>query len=167
MKKLHPLLSVLFLISFGFSQQHHNTSDLTELDGLWYHNNDLITDGNIFEMFGDEKLVSGKILNGKKEGHWNYYNKNGKLNNIQLYEDGKSSEFMIFHQYHEDGSPKLRMTLRDKIPWGKYNLFYPNGQILCEGNWLGVEMKEVGMKTTYHEDGTVIEILDCDKGECD
>ena len=74
---------------------------------------------------------------------------------------------MIIHQYHEDGSLKLRMTLRDKIPWGYYNLFYPNGQILCEGNWFGLEMKEVGMKTTYHEDGTVNLILDCDKGECD
>jgi len=167
MKKLYPLLSVLFLISFGLSQQEYNTSDLTELDGLWYHNNVLITDGNIFEIFGDEKLVSGKILNGKKEGRWRYYDRNGKLNNIQLYENGKSSEFMIFHQYHEDGSLKLRMTLRDTIPWGKYNLFYPNGQILCEGNWLGLELKEVGMKTTYHEDGTVNLILDCDKGECE
>ena len=167
MKKLYPLLSVLFLISFGFTQQQYNTSDLTELDGLWYHNNDLITDGDIFEMIGDEKLVSGKILNGKKEGHWNYYDKNGKLNNIQLYEDGKSSEFMIFHQYHEDGSLKLRMTFRNQIPWGKYNFFFPNGQILCQGTWLGLEMKEVGKKITYNEYGTVIEILDCDKGECD
>ena len=164
--KNHIIISLLFL-SVGLSQQEYNTSDLTELDGLWYHNNDLITDGSIFQMFGDEKLVSGKILNGKKEGHWRYYDKNRKLNNIQLYEEGKSSEFMIIHQYHEDGSLKLRMTLRDKIPWGKYSLFYPNGQILCGGTWLGLEMKEVGMKTTYHEDGTVNFILDCDKGECD
>ena len=64
--KNHVILSLLFL-SFGFSQQQYNTSDLTELDGLWYHNNDLITDGDIFEMVGDEKLVSGKILNGKKK----------------------------------------------------------------------------------------------------
>ena len=57
MKKLYPLLCVLFLISFGLSQQEYNTSDLTDLDGLWYHNNDLITDGNIFEIFGDEKQI--------------------------------------------------------------------------------------------------------------
>jgi antitoxin component YwqK of YwqJK toxin-antitoxin module len=164
--KNHIIISLLFL-SVGLSQKEYNTSDLTELDGTWYNNNELIIDGSIFQMFGDEKLVSGKILNGKKEGHWIYYDKYGRVNNIQSYEDGESSELMILHQYHEDGSLKLRMTLRDKIPWGKYNLFYPNGQILCEGTWLGLEMKEVGMKITYNEEGTVIENLDCDKGECD
>ena len=57
MKKLYPLLSVLFLISIGFSQQEYNGNDLIEMDnGLWTvkFSDEPIT-GKVFGYFGEIK----------------------------------------------------------------------------------------------------------------
>ena len=90
MKKLYPLLSVLFLISVGLSQKEYNSNDLVEMDnGLWTEKfSDEPISGKVYGYFGEEsnpkKVYIGNVRNGKKEGKWvSYFHSTGK----KSYED--------------------------------------------------------------------------------
>ena len=96
MKKLYPLLSVLFLISFGFSQQEYNFNDLVEMDnGLWTEKfSDEPISGKVYGYFGEvepyKKVYIGNIRNGKKEGKWvSYYHTTGRKKSEYYYKNGK------------------------------------------------------------------------------
>ena len=59
MKKLHPLLSVLFL-SFGFSQEKVNVNNLVQYGQKWFkQNDDEPFTGLVFDI---DKTTGNKIL---------------------------------------------------------------------------------------------------------
>ena len=63
MKKLYPLLSVLFLISTGFSQREYNQNDLVKMDnGLWTVKfSDEPISGKVYGYFGEESNPKKRI----------------------------------------------------------------------------------------------------------
>ena len=54
-----------------YLKNEYNIDDLLEKDGLFREKfNDEILNGDVYQMFGDKKVVIGRLLNGKKENVW-------------------------------------------------------------------------------------------------
>ena len=91
MKKLHPLLSVLFLISFGFSQHitHTETYESGNIKSITYH-----------------KKIRDSIVKVKVEGY--YYTGQKKIETTFGKPDGLVTEWW------ENGQKKSEVTYKDE-----------------------------------------------------
>ena len=104
--------------------------DLVQRDGLWYEKfNDIPFSGKI-----DEGRTRTTFEDGKREGSWQGYYKNGQLHGKGEYVDGKKSGFWVF--YHDNGHKSLE---------GKYI----NGK--KEGVWVSYHKNLDGSKGTKYE----------------
>ena len=118
MKKLYPLLSVLFFISFGVSQQEYNINDLVEMDnGLWTEKfSDEPISGKVYGYFGEvepyKKVYIGNIRNGKKEGKWvSYYHTTGRKKSEYYYKNGKQDGLWTW--WYKNGKKEGEQTYKD------------------------------------------------------
>ncbi len=127
---------------------------------------------------GDKTKVSeeGIYKDGKKEGIWKEYYKNGNLkseitftNNKPdgyaklYYENGKLSEegnwkgtkwIGNYKYYHENGKPKYEFVFtNDGKRSGKQKYYHENGKIAIEGDWK--DGKEAGLIKEYYPDGSI------------
>ena len=73
----------------------------------------------------------------------------------------------LYTEWYENGNKKLEYTYNDGKMDGLWTWWW---------EWTGDEKKfektykdgnEIGKSTYYNEDGSVREVKDCDKGECD
>ena len=83
MKKLLPLLSVLFLISIGFSQNKVNINNLVQYgDKRFKENDDQPFSGIVFDMDREtgNKILEFFMSNGIKNGRYKKWYENGQLN---------------------------------------------------------------------------------------
>ena len=156
MKKLLPLLSVLFLISIGFSQQEYNNNDLVEMDnGLWTEKfSDEPITGKVYGYYGEDnnpkKVHMGNIRNGKKEGKWvDYYHSTGKIYSETTYRNGKLDG--VSTVWYENGQIMSTIHYNDGIGDGLETLWYENGQKESEIVWKGFIMS--GPNTYWYENG--------------
>ena len=95
MKKLHPLLSVLFLISVGFGQKLHESIETYEsgnIKSITYHKKT----GNRIEIVKKEryyqngqKREEGNYKDGEEHGLWIEWYKNGQKKSEKNYKDGR------------------------------------------------------------------------------
>ena len=116
MKKIHPLLSVLFLISLGISQNKVNINNLIKYEDKYFKENDDVPyDGIVFDMsketgnrilqfrminglkngsyqawyeYGISK-IKGEYINNDSTGLWTWWYENGQKNEEGTYKDGK------------------------------------------------------------------------------
>jgi antitoxin component YwqK of YwqJK toxin-antitoxin module len=184
MKKLYPLLSVLFFISFGFSQKEYHYNELIEMDnGLWTVKfSDEPISGKIYSGFGEDgnlkKGYIGNIVNGKKEGKWVfYYHSTGKKIYEDNYKDGKQDGFSfswyengqkqvekpfkdgkldgLWTYWDDNGNKREVVTYKDGKKDGLFTNWYENGQKKLEGTYKDGEIvKVIGL---WNEDGSVKE----------
>ena len=116
MKKLLPLLSLLFLILNGCSMSIDLKIDLGRKRSVDY--NSLLQRGGSYYEINSEKLFSGSIIkkhesgqysmkgemkDGKFDGDLTKWYKNGQISYIGTYKDGK---IISEKQWNEDGSWK-------------------------------------------------------------
>jgi len=184
MKKLLPLISVLFLfLSIGFSQPEYNVEDIIERD-----------DGLTTLMFGLEpitgkvyfylyeksdvkKVYLGNLLKGKRDGKWVSYYDNGQKKAEENYKDGVEFgiEFMWYEngqkwfegnmkdgkldglasRWYENGQKKSEITFKDGVIDGLASQWYENGQKKLEVIYKdGEDVNYIGL---WNEDGSVKE----------
>ena len=100
-------------------------ADLVERDGLTYKKfTDVPFTGEV-----DEELWQGDYKNGKQEGPWVFYHKNGQLRTKGNYKNGE---------------------------WeGPWIWYYKNGQLKSKGDYKNG--KREGSQVMYHKDGRVDE----------
>ena len=70
------LLTLFLLISIGLSQEY-NLDELVERDGMYFEKySDKPIRGKVYKMFGNKKVIMGKLVNGKFNGKWIYWYEN-------------------------------------------------------------------------------------------
>ena len=134
MKKLYPLLSVLFLISVGLSQKEYNSNDLVEMDnGLFTEKfSDEPITGKVYSYFGEDaplkKVYKGKLLNGKKEGKWvSYYNSNGRKKYEHSFKNGEWDG--LIQSWYENGQKESEGTYKDGKEDGEMTAWYQQDEM--------------------------------------
>jgi len=136
MKKLYPLLSVLFLIYWGCE----GTTKEYDFENIIYNQktdtysvkfSDEVPNGILYEMKYGEKFIIGSVKNGVKHGLWNIWWDNG--DNYRL----------LVEKHYKNG--KLH---------GKYISWYENGKKEWEGIYK--DGKEISKKE-WNEDGSLKE----------
>ena len=131
MKKL-ILITILF-ITFLSSPTWSGTLTMDDLvekkDLLFYKKFSIFSPLDFLYPFTGEisGLQSGSFKNGKREGLWVSYHKNGKIGIKEIYKDGKRDGF--------------------------YEMYYEYGQLLDKGNYKNG--KRHGLWEYFNEDGSL------------
>jgi len=143
----------LLILSVGLSQKEYDINHIVEQNNVYIKKfSDEIVNGKVFQMFGDMKVPLGKMKNGKKNGKWTEWYKNGQKKEEGTYKDGKEDGLDI--GWYENGQKQLEETWKDGKEDGLVTQWYENGQKQLEGTWKDgniVSYKE------WNEDGSVKE----------
>ena len=157
MKKLHPLLSVLFLIYWGCSNPDPvDFHSLVQRNGIYYelnsdtpysgqyYNKDLIKiEGSIKEgkLHGINRTyyITGELeieqnyKNGMLNGPFKSFFKNGVLKNEGLYENDKT--IGVWKTFHENGELESEKSFSQGIIDGTFKLYFEDGELREEKNY--------------------------------
>ena len=179
MKKLYPLLSVLFLI-LGCSTD----IDTLQKRGETYYkvNSDKPFSGLIINKYDSgQKKSKGFLTNGKEDGIWTYWYKDHPVNYFRLYMDNimdnlpyifydswenfgqKSKEVDFLNgkkdglstEWYENGNIEVQRTFNNGELDGLNTQWYENGQKKVEGTFK--DGKKVGFPKRWNKDGSVKE----------
>ena len=126
MKPINTLVAILFVSLLSSPSWSTALGDLVERDGLYYEKfTDVPFTGEITGQF------QGSIKNGKEEGAWVRYHKNGQLFSKGNFKNG----------------------------WleGAWVWYYDDGQVNNKGNYK--KGKRDGAWVYYREDGTVSKLM--------
>jgi antitoxin component YwqK of YwqJK toxin-antitoxin module len=115
MKKLFPLLSVLFLISLGFGQKLYEVIETYE-------------NGNI-KSITYHKKIRDRIEKVKEEGYFKNGQKKFEGNFKDVERDGLNTD------WYENGQKKYERTFKDGKRDGLVTIWYENGQKKREINY--------------------------------
>ena len=142
------------------NQDSEQNEDIIEIDGTFYQ-----------KVTKDVK--AGKIVNGKREGTWIGYHKNGeiayksnylngllegdnwsyydnkKLKSHTFFKNGKLDEFNIF--YHKNGQLAFKYKYKEFIQHGKQIEYHENGQLKFSGIYRNG--KKDGDHREYYQNG--------------
>ena len=121
--------------------------DLEKREGLYYKKfTDVLFTGKV-----TEKLLRGTFRNGKKDGPWVEYQRNGRLWFKETYKDGKQDGPFVW--YHDNGQLLDKGTYKDGKPDGPWVIYHDNGQLKDKGTFK--DGKRDGPWVGYNSDGTV------------
>ena len=146
MKKLLPILSVLFLISVGISQNKVNEETLLDKDGLMYHpETKELYSGKVFQNYlGGKPKIEGFYKDGERDGLWTSWYENGQKSFEGTFKNKKRDG--LWTSWYENGRKKSEKTFNDGEE-GLYTEWYPNGKLYNEKNYKN------GNETFYFYDG--------------
>ncbi|MAD96084.1 MAG: hypothetical protein CMB99_02040 [Flavobacteriaceae bacterium] len=138
------------------------------------------------EFYSSGELMSeGKKIDGKKEGKWQHYYRNGQIEKIEHYrkdvlngtffsyyengmleskgnyKDGKEDgEFLM---YFEDGSLAVKATANNGILVGEYIEYHESKKLLKKGTYKDGEEVGIWLKNEFYNNGNLkyeLKILD-------
>ena len=176
MKKLYPLIYLIFLISVGTSLDKVNVNKLVKHEGKYLKKNDYIPyDGIVidtsietgnrilkFRMISvlksgsyEEWYLNGKFktigeyLNDDSTGFWTKWYASGQKEFEKNYKNGK--RYGLWTHWHENGIKRVEETYEDNNRVGLCYRWYANGQKAFVGIYKNGEEK--GMVTEWYENG--------------
>ena len=154
----------------GMHREYTSNGELvTELEyarGLLMHYRYLDRSGNVlaeakrskgrFELKGYHEdgylQVDGIYLDeGAKDGTWNYYNPDGSLRLVEVYDKGSITGDQI--EYFPDGTVSSTNTFVDGTENGPYRMNHPNGALKLEGFVVDGELD--GVRVGRYADGSL------------
>ena len=145
MKPINTLITILFISLLSTPSWSVTIGDLVERDGLYYEKfTDVPFTG---EVTGKEKVA---FKNGKWDGAWVRYHKNGQLMSKGNYRSGLAEGAWI--NYHENGQLFRKGNYKNGRKEGAWIHYYTNGQLSYKGNWKNHGRD--GAWVAYNEDGT-------------
>ena len=101
-------LFIVLLVSIGFSQKSYNEEHLVEQNGIWYKKfSDEVVNGEVFKEIGGMEAPLGKMVDGKKDGKWMKWRKDGTKDSERYYKDGVKNG--IWSTYSSNGKIKKMM----------------------------------------------------------
>lgn len=132
MKLNNKVLITSFLLFIVGCSKEYNIDDLikdTSTDNIEifsekYSNN--VVSGKIYQIYNNQKVILGKIKNGKKEGIWNYWYDDGRKKSEGTYKDGRPNG--LYTEWNESGQKLIQITYKD----GKVNGLFTQWN---EGGW--------------------------------
>ena len=154
MKKLFPLLSVLFLI-LGCST---DIDTLQKKDETYYKvNSDKPFSGLILNKYDSgQKKSKGFLTNGKKDGIWTYWYKDNPVNYFRLYLDNimDNLPYIFYDSWENFGQKSKEVDYLDGILDRLSTEWYENGQKKVESTY---KDGEIISEKYWNEDGSVKE----------
>ena len=165
MKKLHPFLSVLFLISFGFSQNKVNINNLVQYGDKWFkENDDRPFSGIVFDISKETgvKVLECRYFKGLKNGPYNEWYNNGNKKTQGQYKNGLMiGKWKYYHGNgfirgkgvfsNGDGLNKTYTGIPKNGRDGEWKFWYDNGQKKEKSQY--VEGKLVGISILWYKNG--------------
>ena len=132
MKEL--ILITIFFITFLSSPTWSGTLTMDDLvekkDLLFYKKFSIFSPLDFLYPFTGEisGLQSGSFKNGKREGLWVSYHKNGNIGIKEIYKDGKRDGF--YKMYYQNGQLKMKGNLKFGWQDGLWEYFNEDGSLL-------------------------------------
>ena len=121
-------------------------NDLVKRDGVYYKKfSEVPCTGKV------TGIAKGSFKNGKKEGKWVQYSKNGQLNFKGNYKNGKVEGAWVY--YWDNGQLSAKGNYKNGKREGEWVNYYDNGQLQFKGNFKN--WKKEGAWVGYGKDGTV------------
>jgi antitoxin component YwqK of YwqJK toxin-antitoxin module len=150
---MKKLLTILFLIVFSSNSVSETIrqDQLVEKDGVVYKSgsNQPFT-GSIMDVYDNfQTMGTGTFKEGKRDGMWISFWKNGNVENEGVFKEGKKHG--LFESFFENGQLKSKINYQMGEYNGSWEWFYPNGQIEQKGMFKNG--KEEGRWEFYHENG--------------
>lgn len=146
MKPINTLVTVLFISLLSSHSWSETMDDLVKREDIYYQKfTDVPFSG---KTTGEEQ---GSIKNGKREGAWFVYHKNGQLANKGSYKNGKLDGAWVF--YSDNGQFFLKGNYNDGNREGAWVSYYENGQLQFKYNYKNGQKEGAGV--WFNEDGTV------------
>ena len=181
-------LTVLLFALFSCGQNEYFATEIMRGgDGLYTErfSNEPIT-GAIYGDYGKEgkinKVYLGEMVNGKREGNWTTWQKNGQKRQEMFFQNNKLEGIVtnwytngykksernfvagvengLRTEWYDTGEKKAEINFKDDLENGLKTTWHKNGQIEYE-----CDMKNGysnGKCPKYHEDGRVVEELKID-----
>ena len=140
------LFITLLVLIVGCSKDPINyETTLVGRDGVYFtKDTNKPYSGPVFSLYENgQKEWEGTFKDGKDDGLWTHWDENGKKKGEETWKDGKMWE----------GELKVDHTSSDGSRYLVGIETYKNGIVVS--------------RTNYNWDGTVKEVIDCDKGECE
>ena len=148
MKKLYPLLFVLFFISVGLSEDKVSFENLIKRGSKFYKlNDDKPFTGLVFKFHekSEVKEFEFQVLDGLVNGIFLGWYENGLKNFEGNMKDGEPDG--LHTEWYENGLKKSEKTYNNGEEEGLYTEWYPNGKPYKEKNYKN------GNETFYFYDG--------------
>ena len=132
MKKLYPLLSVLFLIYWGCeykkNEYHINQVEFIGNFVTEKFTEDKLITGTVIQVYDNLKIPVGKVINGRVQGSWTEWYSNGNKK-FECYYDDKSKRDGTWTYWFENGKVGMEENYKDGKKDGVWKKYYQSGNI--------------------------------------
>ena len=147
-KKLITFFTILFCLTSLFVRSE-TMDELVERDGIYYKRfSDIPFTGKINLTFHD-LIVKFEIKNGKKNGSWFHYYKDGQLKKRGYYIDGMKHRLEVY--YYKNGELFSKGDFKYGNKDGSWVQYYDNRQLWYEGDYKNG--REEGSWVYYYKNG--------------
>ena len=120
-KKLFFFLAVLFIAGCSNTQ-----NQLKDMENAVF-SLDKTNSGRVCALYPDKQNIKtfGTLINGKLQGRYTEYYKNGSPLLITYYKDGKQNG--TARKFYENGNIQIKGFMKDDLAEGKFTFFYEEG----------------------------------------
>ena len=128
-KSISRTVIYFFILLYSCTSDPINIdSELVLANGIYY---DKISNkpqtGEAFSNYNDQRKKSnGNLLDGKKDGLWTEWFRDGQIRSREIYENGQANG--IWEQWHENGQMILRASFKNGNAHGLRTEWYDNGK---------------------------------------
>mgnify|MGYP000218101413 CR=1 FL=1 len=142
---MKKILLIGLLLSFGFAQKEYDKDHIVERDTIYIKkfSNEIVS-GKVFGMWGDMKVPLGVIKDGKKEGKWISWYKNGNKEGEGTFKDGKEDGLWTY--WWKNGKKESEGTFKDGKEDGLWSRWSEDGLIIknvCISTDFGIMILEL------------------------
>lgn len=111
-----------------------------------------------FRYEDDTQYISytGKYIDGKKEGKWKHFNKNGTVERIAFYKNGKKEG--VWKEYYDNGAIESEEEYANDKKDGEWTKYYKNGSLRSKEIYSNNE--EIGNWISYYRSGNIENTID-------
>jgi antitoxin component YwqK of YwqJK toxin-antitoxin module len=180
MKHIKTLLTILFILLLSSPSWSVTFGDLMQRDGLFYKKfTDVPFTGEVTGLIAlDNWSEQGSVKNGKMEGVWFTYHKDGQLKSKGNYNNGKKDGTWFYYreniktlwqkgnykndmiegswtEYYDNGQLYYRGKYKDWLRDGYWIMYWENGQLKSKGNYK--RDNQEGFWIYYNENGNIWE----------
>ena len=140
------------------ASKSYNEKNIVEQNGVWYKKfSDEVANGNVFKEIGGMEAPLGRLKDGKKEGKWIEWNKNGTRMSEQNFKNGYLFGKSV--EYNNDGKIQVETDYKDEnnydVTW-----YEEDGTIRTKGNMVDGKPNE---GTFYGYKQTKVKFIDLHK----
>ena len=105
------------------------------------------TKTSVNHYISGKKRDSGVVKSGLQEGKWIGWFKNGKIEYVGNYLDGKRTNEWCW--YYETGTPRTKIEYKNGLPNGHFISFHFNGNVWKEGDYsMGIPINSWDIRDT-------------------